>query len=231
MATRPLFIPNISGEPGAEERLVDFKWHPGMAKSQKQKSITELHSVARSLGFDRVLEISSKSEDELGIKLSAFNLLIETKKHKNIFTVETAFQGSKVFSRGGPYKDLFGLDSLSAKKDIRLKESGQLVGFEFFGKKFPLEPRTYFYDWIYINALAGNEELSTEVLSFDAFTDIEFNPKKSINCQAHSVAVYLSLVKTGIISEALSSPEEFLEILKTHYTMQKRNIGVQDSLI
>ncbi|MDP1539156.1 MAG: hypothetical protein Q8L72_00680 [Moraxellaceae bacterium] len=231
MATRPLFIPKMSGEPGAEERLLDFKWHPGMAKSQKQKSISEFHSVAHSLGFGRVLEISSKSEDELGIKLSAFNLRIETKKKKNILTVETAFQGSKVFLRGGPYKDLFGLDSLSAKKDIRLKESGQLIGFEFFGKIFPLEPRTYFYDWIYINALANNDELSKEVILFDAFTDIEFNPKKSINCQAHSVAVYLSLVKTGIISEALSSPEDFLETLKTHYTKQKRNIGVQDSLI
>jgi len=231
MATRPLFIPNLTGEPGAEERLLEFKWHPGMAKSQKQKSICELHSVAHSFGFDRVLEISSKSENELGIKLSAFNLLIETKKKKNIFTVETAFQGSKVFSRGGPYKDLFGLDSLSAKKDIRLKESGNLIGFEFFGKMFPLEPRTYFYDWIYINALANNEELSKEVLSYDGFTDIEFNPKKSINCQAHSVAVYLSLAKIGMISDALSSPEVFLEILKSHYTKQKRNVGVQDSLI
>ncbi|MDO6537964.1 hypothetical protein Q4524_05180 [Alteromonas stellipolaris] len=231
MATRPLFIPNLTGVPGAEERLLEFKWHPGMAKSQKQKSIYELHSVAHSLGFDRVLEISSKSENELGIKLSAFNLLIETKKNKNIFTVETAFQGSKVFSRGGPYKDLFGLDSLSAKKDIRLKESGKLMGFEFFGKMFPLEPRTYFYDWIYINALANNEELSKEVLSYDAFTDIEFNPKKSINCQAHSAAVYLSLAKVGMISDALSSPEDFLEILKAHYTKQKRNVGVQDRLI
>lgn len=231
MATRPLFIPKMSGESGAEERLVDFKWHSGLAKSQKQKSISEFHRVARSLGFERVLEVSSKSENELGIRLSAFNLLIETKKKKNIFTVETAFQGSKVFSRGGPYKDLFGLDSLSAKKDVRLKESGQLIGFEFFGKRFPLEPRTYFYDWIYINALAKNEELSAEVLSFDAFTDIEFNPKKSINCQAHSLAVYLSLVKNGIVTEALLSPEDFLEVLKSHYTKQKRNIGVQDSLI
>lgn len=231
MATRPLFTPNKYREPGAEEKLLEFKWHPGMAKSQKQKSIFELHGVAHDLGFERVLEISSKSEDELGIKLSAFNLVIETKKNKNIFTVETAFQGSKVFTRGGPYKDLFGLDSLAAKKDIRLKESGQLVGFEFFGRTFALEPRTYFYDWVYINALANNEKLSEAVVFFDGFTDIEFNPKKSINCQAHSVAVYVSLVKTGTLGEALSSPEDFLEVLKIHYTDQKRNIGVQDSLI
>ncbi|WP_287719061.1 hypothetical protein [Nitrosomonas sp.] len=231
MATRPLFVPKKCGEPGTEEKLLEFKWHPGMAKSQKQKSISELHNVAHDLGFGRILEISSKSKDELGIKLSAFNLVIETKKNKNIFTVETAFQGSKMFSRGGPYKDLFGMDSLAAKKDIRLKESGQLIGFEFFGKSFPLEPRTYFYDWIYINALANNKELAEEVLSFVGFTDIEFNSKKSINCQAHSVAVYVSLVKIGVLKEALSSPEDFLEILKFHYENQKRNIGIQDSLI
>lgn len=211
--------------------MLVFQWHPGMSKSQKQKSIHELHSVAHSLGFNRVLEISSKSENELGIKLSAFNLLIETKKNKRVFTVETAFQGSKVFSRGGPYKDLFGMDSLSAKRDIRLKESGSLIGFEFFGKSFPTEPRTYFYDWIYINALVQNEKLAEEVLSYDAFTDIEFNPKKSINCQAHAVAIFISLSRRGMLKEALSSPEDFLFLLKEHYQKQNRNISVQDSLI
>ena len=80
MAIRPIFIPNLSGSLGAEEKSIDFRWHPGMAKSQKQKSIAELHSVAVELGYERILEISSKSENELGIKLSAFNLLITTKK-------------------------------------------------------------------------------------------------------------------------------------------------------
>lgn len=231
MATRPIFIPNNTENPGAEEKLLEFKWHSGLAKSQKQKSVAELHNAAKKIGFKNVLEISSKSELELGVSLSAFNLIIETKKNKNIFTVEAAFQGSKVFSKGGPYKDLISMNSLAAKKDIRLKESGSLIGFEFFGKKFPLEPRTYFYDWIYINALAKQTELADKVLSFDCFTDIEFNPKKSINCQAHSVAVYISLVKTSLIKDALSSPEDFLDILKKHYENQRRNIGVQDGLI
>lgn len=231
MATRPIFVPNQNGYPGANEKPVDFKWHPGMAKSQKQKSIAELHSSANKLGYDRLLEISSKSESELGIKLSAFNLLITTKKNNNIFTVETAFQGSKVFARGGSYKDLFGMDSLAAKKDIRLKESGSLKRFEFFGVKFPLEPRTFFYDWIYINALVQNECIAEEVTFFDGFTDIEFNPKKSINCQAHSVALYVSLVKNNLLDEALISPDNFLKILIKHYECQKRNVGVQDSLV
>lgn len=231
MAIRPVFVPKLDDHPGVEEKPVEFRWHPGMAKSQKQKSVAELHSAANSLGYNRILEISSKSEVDLGINLSAFNLQIKTKKNKSVFTVETAFQGSKVFSRGGPYKDLFGTNSLAAKKDIRLKESGSLISFEFFGKSFPLEPRTYFYDWIYINALSQNKDLADRVIEYDCFTDIEFNPKKSINCQAHSVGVYVSLVKRGLLSEALCSPENFLDVLEEHYQEQTRNIGVQDTLL
>lgn len=231
MAIRPIFIPEISGNPGVEEKSIEFKWHPGMAKSQKQKSITELHSAAFDLGYERILEISSKSKNELGIKLSAFNLLITTKKNNNTFTVETAFQGSKVFAKGGPYRDLFGLDSLAAKKDIRLKESGPLTRFEFFGKIFPLEPRTFFYDWLYINALVQNEDLAKEVVNYEAFSDIEFNPKKSINCQAHAVAIYVSLVKENKLKAALNSPEDFLDLLRSHYSIQSRNVGVQGTFI
>ena len=231
MATRPIFIPNLNETLGAEEKLLDFKWHSGLAKSQKQKSVLELHKVAKDLGYERVLEISSKSEHELGIKLSAFNLLITTPKNRNVFTVETAFQGSKVFAKGGPYRDLFGVDSLAAKKDIRLKESGPLVKFQFFGREFPLIPRTFFYDWLYINALVQNEKLAEEVAVYQAFSDIEFNPKKSINCQAHAVAIYVSLVTSNKLQFALESPTNFLGLLNDHYNSQSRNVAVQGSFI
>lgn len=231
MATRPIFIPKISGNPGAEEKSIDFKWHPGMAKPQKQKSVAELHSVAFDLGYKRILEVSSKSKNELGIRLSAFNLLITTKKNNNTLTVETAFQGSKVFARGGPYRDLFGLDSLAAKRDIRLKESGPLTRFEFFGRAFPLEPKTFFYDWLYVNALAQNEDLAEEVVNYEAFSDIEFNPKKSINCQAHAVAIYVSLAKKNKLEAALNSPEDFLDLLHPHHSIQGRNVGMQGTFM
>lgn len=230
MANRPIFIPQANVV-GVDEKGIDFKWHAGMAPSQKKKSIVELHLAAAQLGFERVLEISSKSEDPIGIELSAFNLVITTKKHIKKLTVETAFQGSKVFERGGPYNDLYGIDSRAAKKDIRLKESGDMVRFEFFGKEFPLVPRTYFYDWMYINALVQNVNLAEGVLNFDGFSDIEFNPKKSINCQAHSVALYMSLSKSKVLNIALESPVEFLSQCKQHYRAQKRNTLVQSSMI
>lgn len=230
MAVRPIFVPNESSV-GVIEKSVEFKWHPGMAASQKKKSIYELHSQAKNLGIKNVLEISSKSEIDLGVNLSAFNLVITTRKHGRKLTVETAFQGSKVFEKGGPFKDLYGLDSRSAKKDIRLKESGRLIGFNFFGFNFPLIPRTYFYDWVYINALVQNKRMSEDVREFDGFSDIEFNPKKSINCQAHAVALYISLFKNSLLGESLSSPESFLEICRAHYQKQSRNVGVQGTFI
>lgn len=230
MAVRPIFIPKEKSV-GVIEKPIDFKWHAGMSTSQKKKSILELHEQAMKSGVHTVLEISSKSEVDLGIQLSAFNLIITTKKYGKKLSVETAFQGSKVFERGGPFIDLYGLDSRAAKKDLRLKESGNLTKFNFFGVDFPLVPRTYFYDWIYINALVQNEFLAEEVKGFDGFSDIEFNPKKSINCQAHSVALYRSLINNNLLIDALDGPESFLSICHSHYENQSRNIGVQSSII
>ncbi|MGF1808648.1 DarT1-associated NADAR antitoxin family protein [Vibrio alginolyticus] len=231
MAIRPIFVPRTDGTIGVIEKAIDFKWHPGMAKTQKQKSISELHNSAKLSGINNILEISSKSQDELGILLSAFNLSFVTKKHNNKITVESAFQGSKVFKRGGPYKDLYLADSKTSKKDIRIKESGQLVGFSFFNQEFPLIPRTYFYDWLYIKALVSNPKLVDLLYKFEGFSDIEFNPKKSINCQAHAAALFVSLNSAGVLEDALSSPDMFLRITKQHYDNQTRVIQVQDSLI
>jgi hypothetical protein len=230
MAKRPLFIPKVDSV-GVDENLIDFKWFSGFAASQKKKSIESMHSAAIDYGFKNLLEISSKSEDSLGVALSAFNLLITTKKHNRTFSVECAFQSSKVFNNGGPYLDLLEGDSLSAKKDIRLKSSGNVVCFRFFNQDFPIEPRTFFYDWIYINALLQNENLANNILSFDAFTDIEFNPEKSINCQAHSVALYISLINNNVLNEAMSSPDKFLIYTEEHYKKQLRKIAVQQKMI
>lgn len=231
MAVRPVFVPIIDSGIGVIEKQIDFEWFPGMAVVQKQKSINSLHRAAEENGISSLLEVSSKSENDLGVKLSAFNLNIVTRKNKKIFSVETAFQGSKVFEKGGPFVDLLDGTSREAKKDIRLKESGNLIGFRFFGKDFPLKPRTYFYDWLYINALNQNEYLREEVLQYGGFTDIEFNPKKSINCQAYSVALFVSLEKSGLLKDAITTPEDFLEVTKEEYNKKSETQAVQGVLV
>ena len=212
MAMRPIFIPLIDNKRYVLERYVDFTWHAGFAKSQKQKSIRELHEMARrEYRVHNPLEVSSKSEDRLGVALSSFNLQFETRKGRTL-TVEAAFQGSKVFQRGGPFTDIFNKKPMDAKRDERLKNSGRLIEFSFFGTIWELEPKTAFYDWLYINALLKNPDLANEITDIDGFTDIEFNPEKSINCQARSAALYCALFHNEKLDYALSSKENFLSL-------------------
>lgn len=211
MAERPVFIPTREGRCLVLTKRVNFDWFPGMAASQKQKSIDALHSSAKShLHLERILEVSSKSKEPLGVSLSAFNLTITTLKLNRSFSVESAYQGSKRFERGGPYVDLFDKSSREAKLDERLKSSGRLLGFKFYGVEWPLEPQTAFYDWLYISALSKHSELSSAACEYEAFTDIEFNPERSINCQAYSVALFVALKSRGVLEAAISSKAEFI---------------------
>lgn len=218
MAFRPVFTPIYIPYVKVIENDIEFTWYPGFSIKQVRKSIKSLHEEARKkFGLSRILEISSKSDNPLGVRLSAFNLTFTTKKFGYKYSVESVFQGSKVFENGGPYTELYNMDSRKAKSDKRLKESGDLIAFSFFGIKIPLEPKTLFYDWIYINALSQHDDFAQELVQYDAFTDIAFNPNKSINCQARSAAVFVSLKNTGQLLKALENIESFLNILSSYY--------------
>jgi hypothetical protein len=214
MANRPIYIPNPTGQTLVTTRLIEFKWFPGMAVVQKQKSIESLHEAAKQIpGISSLLEVSSKSTTPLGVDLSAFNLMITTLKYNKTFSVESAFQSSKVFERGGPFIDLLDKTSREAKKDERLQKSGRLKCFKFFGTEWGLEPQTAFYDWLYINALKKNINYAEQIKEYSAFTDIEFNPERSINCQAYSVALFVSLQSRNLLEYATSSQAAFLEVV------------------
>ena len=209
MATRPIFIVEAFKPALVSVETVEFTWHSGMAMSRRKKSMRSLHQAAEALHPDaQFLEVSRMSDNQLGVALSAFNLTFQTNTRS--VTVESAFQASKVFERGGPFVDLLDSNPAEAKRDARLQTSGRLTGFSFFGKSWPKEPPTAFYDWIYINALHRKPELAQAVLSYDVFTDIAFNPEKSINCQASAVALYVALFRRGELESALSSREQFI---------------------
>lgn len=214
MAERPVFCV-LETPPFTEKRNMEFEYFGGFSKAQKQRCINSLQgSYLEHFPQHQVLEISSKSELPLGIELSAFNLMIDgSKLNLPSFSVESAFQGSKVFEEGGPFTDLLEQPSIVAKKDQRLRNSGEVLYFEFFGTKFQKDPVTFFYHWIYINTLQRHTEFHQEVLQYDAFTDIEFNPKKSFNCQAESVSIFCGLHRTGRLEEALQSKEDFLRLV------------------
>ena len=211
MANRPVYLAKNSA-PYVECVNTEFKFYNGFSTKQKRLSIQSLHDAFLKIYPNKnLLEISSKSENPFGIEISAFNLKFFY--NDKVFTVESAYQASKVFESGGPYVDLLDKTSRDAKKDERIKGSGQLTNFNFFDEIFPLEPVNYFYDWLYINALNFNSDLAEKILKYDAFTDIEFNPKKSLNCQAKAAAIFVGLNQANLIKDALSSKENFLNMV------------------
>ena len=212
MANRPVYE-TTGTTPFYKKAGTEFVFYSGFSSEQKKRSVRSLHDSYLALHPNaRILEVSSRSEIPLGVQLSAFNLSFETNKG-NRLTVETAFQGSKVFEYGGPYTDLYTGSSLQAKKDPRIRNSGNITSFSFFGTEFETEPKTFFYDWVYINALKKRPDLWDELMAYSAFTDIEFNPHRSINCQAEAVAIFVSLNRNHLLDKATADSRAFREIV------------------
>ena len=95
--------------------------------------------------------------------MSAFHMSVRTNRH-GLIKLELAFQGSKVFERGGPFTDLYRKGDTEigqAKRDPRLQDSGRLIGFSFEGLECPLEPKTAFYDWLYCSCLWDHSAWAT----------------------------------------------------------------------
>lgn len=210
MAIRPIFIP-LSTPPYVKAVDIEFEWFAGFAITQKHKSIQSLHENAIKKGVcQKPLEASSKSEDAFGTQLSAFNILVSVSGKET--TLENLFQASKVFEGGGPYRDLLDVSPREAKRDQRLKDSGMMISFQG-REEWPLEPKTMYYDWLFLNAIYRSFDKYESIINYDAFTDIEFNPLKSFSCQARSAALFLGLYKAGVLEETLSSSKSFKELM------------------
>lgn len=216
MANRPVFVA-IDSAPFYKQVNVEFTYFSGFAVSQKQKSITSLHESAKKKEPKlNPLEISTKSTELLGINLSAFNL--KYIRNGNEYSIESIFQGSKVFACGGPYTDIYNKEPKDAKRDDRLGTSGRIIHFSLEGVMFSNEPKDYFYNWIYSSALYSHPDMLKKLVAYNAFTDIEFNPEKSINCQARTVAIVCGLMNNNLLDEAMKSPEDYLRIV---YNIEK----------
>lgn len=218
MAIRPIFLPQ---DKGVNTIDIEFEWFPGFSPAQKKKSIQSLHdNFIKFNSNKKILEISSKSEDSLGVSLSAFNLKFQL--NNRTISFESLFQGSKVFEKGGPYFDIHLKSAKEAKRDERLKTSGEIIGFEYQNQRWSNEPKTYFYDWMYIKTVSESEDLLRQVVKYDAFTDIEFNPKKSVNCQAKAAALLVAVYKNGDLSSVLNDPTKLL----SYYEMKETIMGL-----
>ncbi|HRU52857.1 MAG TPA: hypothetical protein P5543_11785 [Planctomycetota bacterium] len=173
-------------------REFEFNWNGGFSITQKQKNIKALHWAIENSTKEPALEVSTKSLIPLGISMSAFSLKL------NGIYLENIFQSSKKYELGGPYLDLLYATPKDAKQDERHVKSGSLISFVKDGVEWALEPKTAFYDYIYVSALMETFGQKLDLSVYNWFTDIEFNPKKSINCQARSVAIYKMLQQKSL---------------------------------
>ncbi len=191
----------------------NIKWNFGSSIQQKQKNVENLHYIISSnfcVPKDRILEVSTKSKLEIGVVLSSFNL--KAKLGDNFYPVECVYQSSKVFKNIlGEYQimDALLMSPYQAKARLSMEKHENLCKFRCENKEFPLEPKNMFYDWVYINALKEIPNLMDELKEFDYFTDIEFNPQKSISCQARTLVLYIWLVRNKKLDEYLKNPIKF----------------------
>lgn len=211
MTTRPVFIPSVNGPGLADEQNFQFKWISGVSPIQKKKNVLALHNEAKRHGISSILEISSKSDQPVGKRLSAFNLKITLQSKK--YSLESVYQGSKVFERCGPFNEIFELSPRDAKKYLQSLDCGRLTEFNLLRESYPISPKNAFYDWLYIRSLEEHADWIKEKIKYNAFTDIEFNPRKQVNCQARAFAEYISLLKRNKLSEAASNFDKFAMML------------------
>lgn len=189
MAVRPIFISTGDIERPYSIENISFPWIKGMSYSQKCKRRDSLAiEIAKLYDIKRWLEISTKSDKDIGIKLSALNLILNTSTGSN--SVENIYQNSKVF------------------------EDGKVTSFKYNDCVFENYPTGMFYDYIYMYAILQNKDLINQFVQYDIFSDIEFNPKKSINTQARAAAIFRTLYVNHSLN-IIKDQDEFKKYYKS----------------
>ena len=209
-AVRPVFLPGRCGDEPVMTQNVRFRWFPGLALAQQRLSIEALHEQALSQHpeLGAVLEVSTRSDQPAGRALSAFNLSLKLPRI-GLVALESAYQCAKVHADGGPWPELIGQDPMTVRRRLATYRDSPLLGFRLFDQSWPLVPCSLFYDWIYAHALCSHPDLLEQARAFSAFTDIAFNPKRSLACQAGALARVIFLLERDLLDQALASPENF----------------------
>ncbi|MCI2068066.1 MAG: hypothetical protein LKJ88_00610 [Bacilli bacterium] len=207
MATKMVFHPSLINT--YSEEIVQFQYVQGLAFSQKQKNVDSLHRAVLYLHpGSKVLEVSTKSREKNGVDCSAFNLLLDG------YYLESVFQAGKVFEGVGSFIEASKMLPKEARDYVKERsQNHSLIGFTYAENDFSLKPKTFFYDWLYLNALKQSNIDLNPLLSYYTFTDIEFNEKTQVNCQARSLAIAISLKKKGLLEQALKNPQSFLSLV------------------
>ena len=190
MAVKPVFAVDFYGRlyMGKE---TEFQSVEVSSEARRVKNIQRLHDAfLEDYPYRSVLEISDYSLIPKGVMLSDGHLTVPMSDGRKVSVAE-AFQTAKILTEDG----------------------SEVTGFCFEGESFDLVPRNFFYNWLYIRGLSANPELADELMAYDSFTDITFNPKRCSGCPAEAAAFYVALRKNDLLEEALRDRESFARIL------------------
>ena len=214
MATRPIFVPDTDPDNSrlVHRHEVEFQWVPGESPELKRANIAKLHQAAAHRNLSPLLEVSPFGEDPLGPGLAVSRLTL--KDDASYFVTVTAlYYGSMVFSGGGPYTDLYREHEADISADPRLQDSGSLGGFRFQGLEWGLKAAGMFYDWLVIQAVHRHRKLSSGIMNFAGFTDLECLAKGPGICHARSCALYVALTGKNILDKVMASQDLFIGTL------------------
>ena len=219
MAERSVFV-SKNTYPFFEEIHVQFDYFQGHSLSQKRKNQIGLHQnfLARYPEY-KVLEVSGASLNSLGAALSAMNLKKQTTK--GLTSVESAFQSSRIYGINddiGPFPEYLFLPGKECKKLVKEKSQG-LISYHYYfdGMDFyaPKHFISLFYNYLYLNALCEkeNREVAERLIAgeFTAFSDLATT---SLNSQARSCAIFVSLYRSGMINE-VRNYNTYLQLFRT----------------
>jgi hypothetical protein len=214
MATRPVFVPEI--DPNNPQLVhvheVDFQWLPGRDPQQIKANIAKLHGAAGHRKLEPLLHVSPDSDDPLGIRISATNLVVEGPK-SYLIPLIAAFQGSKVFTGGGPFTDLYRKREAEIVADPRLVESGNHLGFRFRDLEWGKKAETMFYDWLVLHAIHRHQKLASGIRRFKGFTDVECLTGGQVACHARSCALYAALAEKKLLDKMFEDQDLFITTL------------------
>lgn len=228
-----------------EAKEINFAFYSGFAPIQKIKSRDSMHkSILKQEPNAKILEVSTKSDNGFGERLSAFNLMIDNRPFECAFQEAKRFKISdsiitnieldtkgkgkhsidisdRLVSENGVYylepisNNPRELKSL-LKAFMKANKNAKLSHFVYKGKIFEINAgvvnsESYFYDFLYFRALRENFSKSKirQILQYNIFTDIEFNHKVSINCQARSCALYRYALLNDKVDFYVENKEHF----------------------
>ena len=168
--------------------------------------VQEHHAASGPPANLRVLEISSRSDQPLGRRLSAMFL----KDPETGKPVESVYQAAKCYgAEGGPAGHVLD-NGFDAKRFDRERSRGaRLRGFQHGEMFWPASTGTQFYDRLWMQSARAAD---VGRVDYDAFTDVFHRRGQTFACQARSMAMMQGMIRAKVI-DRIDDPMAFSETM------------------